>query len=111
MKKAHEWYAEHSAFTRISESSDPDFPSADELLLCCTTEGRDLLAWDTRNPNPARWPVINMEYAGPTVFLATATELLIADLTGTGLGLAFSRPGDPAGWAYPVWGPDAPWEN
>jgi hypothetical protein len=52
-----------------------------------------------------------LEWAGPMVFPATATQLLIADLCGTGLGLTFSRPGDPATWAYPIWGPDAPWEN
>jgi hypothetical protein len=111
MKKAHEYYAEHGLFARITEFPDPSSPSADELLLCCTTESRDLLAWDTRDPNPARWPVINLEWAGPTVFPATATQLLIANLCGTGLGLTFSRPGDPATWAYPIWGPDAPWEN
>lgn len=111
LKKTHELHAEYGAFTPISEPPSPDFPAPDDLLLCCTTEGRDLLAWDTRNPDPARWPVVNMEFAGPIVFPGTLTELLVADLTGTGLGLAYSRPGDPAGWAYPFWGPDAPWEN
>lgn len=111
LKKEHESHAKYRAFTRILESSEPDSPDADDLLLCCATESRDLLAWDTRNPDPAQWPVLNLEYAGPTVFPGTVTELLVADLTGTGLGLAFSRPGDPAGWAYPIWGPDAPCEN
>jgi hypothetical protein len=60
---------------------------------------------------PAR-PIVSMEYAGPRVFPGTLTELLIADLTGgSGLGLTDSRPGDPAAWAYPYWGPDAPWKS
>jgi hypothetical protein len=111
MRKAHEYYAEHGVFTGAAEFSDPGFPSADELLLCCLTESRELLAWDTRDPDPAQWPVIDLEWAGPTVFPGTVTELLIADLCGTGLGLTFSRPGDPATWVHAMWGPDAPWEN
>jgi hypothetical protein len=111
-REAHEWYAQHGLFApTFQEPPPPEFPAPDDLLLCCTTESRDLLAWDTRNPVPARWPVISMEYAGPRVFPGTLTELLIADLTGRGLRLADSRPGDPAGWAYPYWGPDAPWES
>jgi hypothetical protein len=111
MKKAHEYYTAHGVFTSATEFSDPGFPSAGELLLCCTTESRHLLAWDTRDPDPARWPVIDLKWAGPVVFPGTVTELLIADLSGAGLGLTFCRPGDPAGWAYPFWGPDAPWEG
>jgi hypothetical protein len=80
MKKAHEYCAEHGVFTDATEFADRGFPSAGELLLCCKTESRHLLAWDTRDPDPARWPVIDLKWAGPAVFPATATELLIADL-------------------------------
>jgi hypothetical protein len=111
LKKTHEMHAEYDAFTPIGEPDNPDFPAPDEMLLCCTTEGRDLLAWDTRNPDPALWPVINMEFAGPDIFPGTLTEMLVAEFTGTGPDLAYHMPGDPAGWTYPFWGPDAAWEN
>lgn len=107
-KEGHEWFALHDSFSVIKWSDDPDAPAPDELLLCCTTESRSLLAWDTRNPDPARWPVINLEYAGPTVFPGTVTEMLVADFTGRGPGLTYFTPGDPAGWDYEIWGPDEP---
>lgn len=47
VKQHHEEHAEYDAFTPLSEPPWPDFPTSDELLLCCTTEGRGLLAWDT----------------------------------------------------------------
>ena len=111
LREAHEWYAENGVLARTFwEPPPPDFPAAEDLLLCCMTESRELLAWDTRNPDPARWPVISLDYRGPRIFPGTLTELLIADLTGgDGLCLTDSSPGDPAGWAYPYWGPDAPW--
>jgi hypothetical protein len=55
--------------------------------------------------------VINMEVAGLTTFYGTLTEMLVVEFTGTGPDLAYLRPGDPAGWTYPFWGPDALWEN
>lgn len=70
--------------------------------------GSDLLAWDTRNPDPARWPVIRVDIFGSETFPGTLTELYVAELTGTGLGLASFEPGNPANWAWPVWGPDTP---
>lgn len=82
------------------------FPSSGELLFCGSTESRDLLAWDTRDPDPACWPVIAINR--PTVFPGTLTELYVAELTGTGPGLASFKPGDPATWAWPIWGPDSP---
>ena len=87
----------------------PGFPSPDELLFCGSTESRDLLAWDTRDPDPARWPVISIVI--PKIFPGTLTELYVAELTSTGPGLASFKPGDPATWAWPIWGPDAPRER
>jgi len=45
----------------------------------------------------------------PRAFPGTLTELYVAELTGTGPGLTSFKPGDPATWAWPIWGPDAPW--
>lgn len=70
MKNAHEYYAAHGVFTRATEFSDPGFPAAGELLLCCETESRHLLAWDTRDPDPARWPVIDLNGRAPWSFPA-----------------------------------------
>lgn len=90
----------------------PGYPTSDELLFCGSTESRDLLAWDTRDPDPARWPVIPISVAGPEEpFPGTLTELYVAELTGTGPGLASFGPGDPTTWAWPIWGPDAPSEQ
>lgn len=86
----------------------PWFPSPADLLFCGSTEGRDLLAWDTRNPDPARWPVITISIADAELFPGTLTQLYVAELTSTGPGLASWRPGNPANWAWPVWGPDRP---
>lgn len=83
-------------------------PLLDEVLFCGSTEGRDLLAWDTREPDPSRWPVICASLGVSTVFPGTLTELYVAELTGTGPGLASFGPGNPATWAWPFWGPDAP---
>ncbi|MCL2582252.1 MAG: SMI1/KNR4 family protein [Streptosporangiales bacterium] len=87
------------------------FPAPEDLLFCGSTEGRDLLAWDTRDPDPARWPVLRITTAGVQAFVGTLTELYVAELTGTGPGLASFGPGNPATWAWPVWGPDAPPES
>jgi hypothetical protein len=84
----------------------PGFPSPGELLFCGSTEGRDLLAWDTRNSDPARWPVITV-HGDAEIFPGTLTELYVAELTGTGPGLTSFTPGDPDTWAWPIWGPDA----
>lgn len=87
----------------------PGYPSADKLLFCGSTESRDLLAWDTTDPNPACWPVIPISVAGPKEpFPGTLTDLYVAELTGTGPSLASFKPGDPVAWAWPIWGPDAP---
>jgi len=42
------------------------------------------------------------------VFPGTLTELLVADMTGTGPDLADFELGDPEEWAWPFWGPDRP---
>jgi hypothetical protein len=86
----------------------PGFPSPRELLFFGSTEGRDLLAWDTRDPDPDRWPVISVNIAYAEAFPGTLTELYVAELTGTGLGLTSFTPGDPDKWAWTIWGPDAP---
>jgi len=42
------------------------------------------------------------------VFPGTLTELLVAEMTGTGPDLADFELGDPEEWAWPFWGPDRP---
>ncbi len=57
-------------------------PGEERQLLCATTEGSDVLWWDTPNPDPDRWPILwNVEFDRHT-FNGTLTELLISDLTG-----------------------------
>lgn len=109
LKKTHERYAGDDGFYTTGKLP-MDFPAPNELLLCCTTAGRDLLAWDTRNPDPARWLVINMHASDPEVLPGTLTELLVAELTMThsGIGGYGRTPGDPRKWIAPFWGPDAP---
>ena len=47
-----------------------------------------------------------------TGFHGTLTELIIAAMTDSqDIHLGDSAPGDPAQWAFPVWGPDAPWTD
>jgi hypothetical protein len=82
-------------------------PAPGGLLLCLTTESRDLLCWDTRDPDPDAWPVVYLDEE--EVFPGTLTEILVAELTGTGPGLAEFELGDPGEWAWPFWGPDEPW--
>jgi hypothetical protein len=86
---------------------DTVYPEPGGLLLCLTTEGRDLVCWDTRNPDPDTWPLVNMDNG--TVFSGSLTQLLIAELTSIGLDLTDSGLGDPDAWAWPIWGPDEPW--
>ncbi|MEV5575162.1 SMI1/KNR4 family protein [Spirillospora sp. NPDC052269] len=74
------------------------------LLFCGSTEGRDILFWDTAGPDPDRWPVVNAAYGGIEKF-GPLTELLVAELTGVGLGLVACSLGNPAEWAWPHWGP------
>ncbi|WP_152563952.1 SMI1/KNR4 family protein [Actinomadura welshii] len=69
------------------------------LVFCGSTEGRDTLCWDTRDPDPDRWSVV-----GDGGTSSTLTELLVAELTGNGLGLPHSGLGDPDNWAWPFQG-------
>lgn len=85
--------------------TDPDHayavhPEPGGLLYCGDTEGRDTLCWDTRDPDPDRWPVV-----GDGGVAASLTELLVRELTGSGLGLTDGGLGDPADWAWPYRGP------
>lgn len=111
LKKIHDDYQLSVRDQPGVRNPPPGFPCPAELLFCGSTEGRDLLAWDTRDPDPARWPVIRITLAGPEAFPGTLTELYVAELTGTGPGLASFKPGNPATWAWPIWGPDAPRER
>lgn len=83
----------------------PVHPEPGGLLYCGSTEGRSTLWWDTRDPDPDRWPVLpgHREEAAGTV-----TELLVAELTGIGPGLTAFGLGNPAHWAWPFWGPRLP---
>ncbi|TCO61152.1 SUKH superfamily protein [Actinocrispum wychmicini] len=72
-----DWFADEP------EGARPIHPEPDGLLLCASTEGRDILWWDTSNPDPDRWPILwDVEFDRHT-FNGTLTELLVADLTGT----------------------------
>ncbi|GAA2087261.1 SMI1/KNR4 family protein [Actinomadura alba] len=86
----------------------PD-PGGLPLLFCASTEGRDILCWDTANPDPDKWPIVNVSFGGPDVFDGTLTEVLVGELTrnGDGFGLTSFELGDPAEWAWPIWGPRA----
>jgi hypothetical protein len=69
-------------FAGEPDRARPIHPAPGGLLLCATTEGRDVLWWDTSNPDPDRWPIVwDVEFDRHT-FDGTLTELLIADLTG-----------------------------
>ncbi|MBP2337695.1 hypothetical protein JOF41_003873 [Saccharothrix coeruleofusca] len=71
-----DWFADEPGGAR------PIHPDPGGLLLCATTEGRDVLWWDTSNPDPDRWPILwDVEFDRHT-FDGTLTELLVAELTG-----------------------------
>lgn len=94
----------------LRDDSDPGdltriHPEAGGLLFCGSTEGRNLLCWDTANPEPDEWPIVDIDSG---VFHGTLTELLVAELTGVGLGLIDSSLGDPSTWVWPTWGPRRP---
>ncbi|WP_433472807.1 hypothetical protein ACQPZP_28535 [Spirillospora sp. CA-142024] len=98
----------HSGLLRSYGSSEDSMrvhPEPGGLLFCASTEGRDILCWDTAKPDPDEWPVVNIDSG---VFHGNITELLVAELTGTGLGMTDSSLGDPATWAWPIWGPHRP---
>jgi hypothetical protein len=87
---AEDFLAEHETqanslrdwFAREPEGARPIHPEPGGLLLCATTEGRDVLWWDTSNPDPDRWPILwDVEFDRHS-FDGTLTELLVADLTG-----------------------------
>jgi hypothetical protein len=111
LKDIHDSYELSPSEQERHGNRHPWFPGPDNLLFCGSTEGRSLLAWDIRNPDPARWPVLCISIADAEIFPGTLTELYIAELTGTGPGLASIGPGNPATWASPVWGPDATRES
>ncbi|XVQ09947.1 hypothetical protein ACQP1W_46780 [Spirillospora sp. CA-255316] len=79
-------------------------PEPGGLLYCGSTEGRDTLYWDTHDPDPDRWPVVNAGYGHIEEF-GPIVELLVAELTGVGLGMIDSSLGDPDEWAWPRYGP------
>ncbi|MBE1536605.1 SMI1/KNR4 family protein [Actinomadura algeriensis] len=92
------------------EDADPDeyfdvFPAPGGLLYCASTEGRDVLCWDTRDPDPDLWPVVRLDFDGHVDYGCTITELLVDVLTGCS-GMTSTEIGDPATWAWPMWGPD-----
>ncbi|WNV87734.1 hypothetical protein [Umezawaea sp. Da 62-37] len=60
----------------------PIYPEPGGLLLCASTEGRDVLWWDTSNPDPDSWPVLWDVEFDRNIFKGTLTELLVSDLTG-----------------------------
>jgi hypothetical protein len=71
-----DWWAERPA------SAGKVWPEPGGLLLCVTTEGREIVWWDTADPDPDRWTLTwDVEFSAHT-FAGTVTELLIADLTG-----------------------------
>ncbi|TDB78869.1 SMI1/KNR4 family protein [Actinomadura sp. KC216] len=84
----------------------PLHPEPGGLLYCAGTEGRASLWWDTRDPDPDRWPIWTDRR--DTEELWTITEFLVAELTGVGLDLTDSSLGNPADWAWPIWGPRRP---
>ncbi|MFC5751666.1 SMI1/KNR4 family protein [Actinomadura rugatobispora] len=79
-------------------------PEPGGLLYCGSTEGRDTLFWDTHDADPDRWPVVNAGYGEAQKF-GPLVELLVAELTGVGLGMTNSSLGDPYGSAWPFYGP------
>lgn len=113
----HDLAAEHVGQTEFLEETEPAakdstqaihhytvHPEPGGLLYCGSTEGRATLCWDTRDPDPDRWPVVNVGYGNVEEF-GPLVDLLVAELTGIGLGLTDGSLGDPATWAWPIWGP------
>ncbi|PWK87421.1 hypothetical protein C8D88_104582 [Lentzea atacamensis] len=77
----------HATYLRDWFANDPSaallvHPEPGGLLLCASTEGRDVLWWDTSNPDPGRWTILwDVEFDRHR-FEGTLTELLVAELTG-----------------------------
>jgi hypothetical protein len=69
-------------------------PDPGGLVYCGSTEGRVTLCWDTREPDPDRWPVVGDKRVFPAC---------------VGLGLTDSGLGDPDDWAWPFKGPRGTW--
>ncbi|MEV6235908.1 SMI1/KNR4 family protein [Lentzea sp. NPDC051838] len=70
-------------FARYPENVRPIHPDPGGLLLCAFTEGRDVLWWDTTDPDPDRWTIVwDVEFRGHT-YAGTVTELLVEEFTGT----------------------------
>jgi hypothetical protein len=57
------------------------------------------MAWDTRNPDPARWPVIHIQGGNARIHPSTLTAFLVAGLTIMSLGYVFG----PGSLAPPSW--------
>jgi hypothetical protein len=93
---SHQWQAGYLRdwWTQHPRDAGRIHPEPGGLLLCATTEGRDILWWDTSRPNPDQWTITwDVEFDRHT-FAGTLTELLVADFTGrldpplTGAGLS-----------------------
>lgn len=89
LKKQHEDMAQDDMFMVTWEEPVTDPANEDDLLLCGTTDARTHMAWDTRNPDPARWPVIHIDVGNATIHPGTLTEFLVAGLTTLLLGYQF----------------------
>lgn len=79
--------AEHAELLADSWGDDPDeallfYPEPGGLLVCATTESRQILFWDTTDPDPDRWTIVWDVDIFRETFAGTLTELLLADLTG-----------------------------
>jgi hypothetical protein len=80
LKKTHELFA-GSSLSSVGEHPSSGSVTGDDLLLCASTVERELLAWDTRNPDPAQWPVLYIEHIDSRFLPGTLTDVLIAALT------------------------------
>lgn len=79
LKKTHELFAE--GFSYVERHPSAGSVTGGDLLLCASTVERELLAWDTRNPDPAQWPVLYIEAIDSRVLPGTLTDVIIAALT------------------------------
>ncbi|MEW2357707.1 SMI1/KNR4 family protein [Spirillospora sp. NPDC029432] len=108
-------HAGQATFIRDVRVQDParpgrrhvPFPEPGGLLYRGSTEGRDTLCCDTQDPDPDRWPVVNLGYGDVEEF-GPIVELLVAELTGVGLGMTHFALSDPSEWAWPLRGPRLP---
>ena len=78
-------------FTELLDDDErPPYP----VVMCGSTEGRDLIGWNATNPDPDAWTVVVERVGELEPFDGTLTEFIIAVATGR-FDLLGIRPSEP----------------